>query len=100
MPWNSHKMDFTKEQFEEYYGPISNRSNWQPDFTKWVAVLWSEEDYERWCISPKVFWETNGYVPDHPIGFEIEGFDESSEHTLDSTFNLQEQAETLHQLGF
>lgn len=98
-------VDLTNEQWMEFYGLTFNGEgdshgppkNWKPDFSKWVAVL-SCDDEEHWCIAPKPFWDANGCIPDHCIGFEVEGFWECQEHTLDSDIRDEEQA--LRDLGF
>ncbi len=98
-------IDLTNEQWFEFYGIIIDEDGdavypseqWKPDFSKWVAVL-SCEDNEHWCIAPKPFWEANGFIPDHCIGFDVPGFWESQEHTLDS--NIEDQEKALRDLGF
>lgn len=94
-------IDLTDEQLLEFYGLTFDEEGdehpvkgWKPDFSKWVAILRDE----RWCIAPEPFWDANKFIPDHCIGFEVEGFRECSEHTLDSDIENQEQA--LRDLGF
>lgn len=97
--------DLTEEQWLEFYGLTFDEDGdehgppkgWKPDFTKWVAVLSCEYE-DKWCIAPKPFWDANGFVPDHCIGFQVEGFRECQEHTLESDIDDQEQA--LRDLGF
>lgn len=100
--------DFTDEQLFEFYGLKYDEDEdeyiqvkgWKPDFSKWNAVL-SKEDTKRWCIVPKPFWDTNGYIPDFCIGFKVEGFVECEEHKLNSyNFNLEDQEKLLRNLGF
>lgn len=102
-------IDLTNDQWREFYGLEFDENGdtdgaprgWKPDFTKWVAVLWEENTEDSWwCIAPKPFWGANRCIPDHCIGFEVPGFWESTEHTLDSENDLLDQEEALKQLGF
>jgi len=98
-------VELTDEQWLEFYGLTFDEDGdeqgpvkgWKPDLSKWLAVL-SCQDKKRWCIAPKPFWDANACIPDHCIGFEVEGFWECQEHTLDSDIEDQEQA--LRNLGF
>ena len=94
-------IDLTDEQLLEFYGLTFDEDgdehtvkNWKPDFSKWVAF----SRKNRWCIAPKLFWDANKCIPDHCIGFEVEGFRECSEHMLDS--NIENQEQVLRDLGF
>lgn len=113
-------IDLTNEQFEDLYGynPDEDegydyiddyidreKSDWKPDFTKWVAikssVLDGEDDWsDRYFISPKLFWDNNGYIPDWCVGFSVPGFYESSEHCLGAKMDLHRPRHSLEALGF
>lgn len=104
-------VDLTIEQLKELYGHHwvedegeevwveSAEDSWKPDFSKWVAIP-QDDNPEQWAISPKVFWDANGFIPDWCIGFSVPGFYEASEHTLTPKMSQHEPRKALLAMGF
>jgi hypothetical protein len=50
--------------------------------TQWVAMKNpTEEEFESWCISPKVFFLKNGFIPSCHADIDIDGLEEIMDHT-------------------
>lgn len=87
-----------ERQSEELLDQAYEQAN-RGDFSGWVAMEDPcQDEWKSWLISPRVFWKEEDCIPDWCMGFEVPGFWECCEHTLDT--DEEDPEAVLRALGF